>query len=882
MTREDRQLAVPVMTTPNSPASLSRPIGLPIGVWLVLGYALVIVAFAAAIAVSLRSTQSATAELAKMQRQFEPLSRSVRDLGEGLAAFDRVVLAYVRADTSENRAAVMAAAKRLTVAANRTVDAGAAEASPAAGHLLQQVADHEAEGFRLLNMQDERRRSIRALEAAFAALDRRIKAAGSGGILIDNSLMARPSLAELASAIEAARSDVSSELTGGGNFAAAPSGGETRLRRAFDAHRAELSVSPGRSWLALQLEDFGQVVEQRRRALRLGMEMEVRQEAFAVGGTALASDFRENVEAPAWHAFSAAAQGAQQAVVRSEQTLRTATYKAILLTLLALLTTAWAVTWPVRRLTASTRLLASGNLATRVMRGGAREIDELSSAFNHLARELTNAELVVKTHQAQLEQRVEERTLQLKHLADHDPLTNLPNRRQLFQRLNEMLNAAGAAGSAGPHIAVLFLDLDNFKAVNDTLGHDFGDRVLMEIGARLRLIAGETAVIARLGGDEFTLLFNYSGDATEVERRAAQLVGGFQRPLVIDRREVSVGASCGVAMYPEHGRDATSLLRAADAALFRAKELGRNRHCIHDPSMLVRASNRFRVEQALRKAIEGGDFVLHYQPQVCLRTQRTIAVEALLRWRRNDNQIIPAGEFIEIVEESGLMLDLNDWILETAAEAVSNWRRGGWPDARVAINVSAQQFVTGNFLADFERLLARHGLPPEAIELELTETMLQTGAVTVEVLQGLRTMRVDTALDDFGTGFSSLTSIERLPLSRVKLDRSVIAALDSSPRSAAIAHSIIRLCRSLGLQVTIEGVERLAQLDFLAACGEVSVQGFLIARPTVESAIVGLVHDTHDHLVSLLDAAEHDRAATVEKDLTESVRMMRPQRRTTG
>ena len=361
-----------------------------------------------------------------------------------------------------------------------------------------------------------------------------------------------------------------------------------------------------------------------------------------------------------------------------------------------------------------------------------------------------------------------------------------------------------------------------------------------------------TGFIARLGGDEFTLVFPYSGDATEVERRAEHLVGGFQRPLLIDRREVSVGVSCGVAMFPEHGRDATSLLRAADVALFRAKELGRNRLCVHDPSMLVRASNRFRVEQALRKAIEGGDFVLHYQPQVCLGRQRTTAVEALLRWRRSDNQIVAAGEFIEIAEQSGLMLDLNDWILETAAEAVSQWRRGGWPDARVAINVSAQQFVTGNFLVDIERLLARHGLPPDAIELELTETMLQTGAVTVEALHGLRMLNVDTALDDFGTGFSSLTSIEQLPLSRVKLDRSVIAEVDSNPRSAAIVHSIIGLCRNLGLQVTIEGVERPAQLDFLAACGDVSVQGFLIARPAEESAIIGLVRDTRGHLDSLL------------------------------
>ncbi len=340
--------------------------------------------------------------------------------------------------------------------------------------------------------------------------------------------------------------------------------------------------------------------------------------------------------------------------------------------------------------------------------------------------------------------------------------------------------------------------------------------------------------------------------------------------------------SCGVAVFPEHGRDATSLLRAADAALFRAKELGRNRLCVHDPSMLVRASNRFRVEQALRKAIEGGDFVLHYQPQVCLGRHRTTAVEALLRWRRSDSQIVPAGQFIEIAEQSGLMLDLNDWILETAAEAVSNWRRNGWPDARVAINVSAQQFVTGNFLVEIEHLLSRHGLPPEAIELELTETMLQTGAVTVEVLQGLRRLNVDTALDDFGTGFSSLTSIEQLPLRRVKLDRSVIAALDSSPRSAAIVHSIIRLCRNLGLQVTIEGVERPAQLDFLAACGDVSVQGYLIAKPAEESAIVEVVRNMRGHLDSLLDAAERDRTATVEDDLTSSVRMLRRQRRSAG
>jgi diguanylate cyclase (GGDEF)-like protein len=745
--------------------------------------------------------------------------------------------------------------------------------------LLQRIADHAAEGLRLLDLQDERRRAIAGLEQAHAALDRRIKGAGGAGVVVGNSLMARPSMAEMARALEAARNDVSSELTRGGNHAAGPGGGEARLRRTIEAHRAEFSVSPGRHWLAMVLDDFGQAVKLRRRALQLGSDIEARQAAFIANGDALAAHIRENVEAPAWREFTAAVAGARRAVGESEQKIKDATYKAILLTLLPLLAIAWAITWPVRRLTAGTRRLASGDLATRVARGGASEIDELAHAFNHMATELADAERAVKTYQAQLEQRVEERTMQLRHLAEHDPLTSLPNRRQLFQRLNEMLGVADPSDPAKSYIAVLFLDLDNFKTVNDTLGHDFGDRVLMEIGERLRLIAGDGGFIARLGGDEFTLVFPYSGDPAEVQQRAERLVGGFQRPLLIDRREVSVGVSCGVATYPEHGRDATSLLRAADVALFRAKELGRNRLCVHDPAMLVQASNRFRVEQALRKAIDGGDFVLHYQPQVCLGRQRTTAVEALLRWRRSDNQIVSAGEFIEIAEQSGLMLDLNEWILETAAEAVAKWRRGGWPDARVAINVSAQQFVTGNFLLDIERLLARHGLPPDAIELELTETMLQTGAVTVEALHGLRMLNIDTALDDFGTGYSSLTSIEQLPLSRVKLDRSVIAEVDSNPRSAAIVHSMIGLCRNLGLQVTIEGVERHAQLDFLAACGEVSVQGFLVARPADESAIIGLVRDTRGHLDSLLKAAQRQPAATAEDDLTSSVRMLRRRQR---
>ena len=867
------------MHPPDAPKSTpprAWPVGLPIAAWLVLAFAFVIGAFAVATGIALRSTSEATAGLATMQQEFEPLSHSVRDLGDGLAAFDRAVLATLRTAARDDHAAAVAAAEKLAAAATAAAavdwDRGGADVPT----VLAEVAGHLADGLRLLALQGERHRAATQLEQAFAALDRRVRGAGGAGIVVGDNVMARPSLAELAHAVETARLDVTSELAQGVHSTDEPHGGLAPLRSTLAKHQDEFAISPGRNWLQMQLDDLAAAERERGAALRADAELESRQAAFAAQGDRLAAQIREHVEAPAWRQFTAAAAGAQTAVERAQQSIRSATFKAVLFALAALVLLTWTVTWPVRRLTARARELAAGDLATRVKPGGAREIEELAHAFNHMAGELAEAERAVKSYQAHLEHRVEQRTQQLQHLAEHDPLTNLPNRRQLFRRLDEMLSEAESSGPEGWHIAVLFLDLDNFKTVNDTLGHEFGDRVLSSIGERLSELADGQGTIARLGGDEFTLVFGYSGDPVEVLRRAEYLVAGFQRPLQIDRREVSVGASCGVAMYPEHGRDAATLLRAADVALFRAKELGRNRLCVHDPTMLQQASNRFRVEQALRKAIEGGEFMLHYQPVVCLRRQRTTGVEALLRWRRDDDSVVPAGEFIATAEQTGLMLELNEWILETAAEACARWRREGWADARVAVNVSAQQFVAGNFLGELQELLARHSLPPDALELELTETMLQTGAVTVDTLHGLRRLGIDTALDDFGTGYSSLTSLEQLPLSRVKLDRSVTHGVGANnPRSAAIVHSIIALSRNLGLHVTIEGVERPLQLDFLAACGEVSVQGFLVARPAEASAVIGLVREMPERLEALLELAERERAATVDDELSSSVRLLR-------
>jgi diguanylate cyclase (GGDEF)-like protein len=841
----------------------TRGWGLPIGVWLILGFVFIIGAFVTANILAQRSTRLATADVARVQQQFEPLARHARELGAAVGAFDRAVLAYLRSPSSDNGAAIVEAGTRLSNLVNQGSGLAPSGEEVQFNDIAALTAEHQADGFQLVALEERRQSARRSLDAALNELDARVSSSGAKGVSIGNALMARHSLAEVAEAVAHVRKDAVATLSrppGSEGPVATP--GEGRLRSVLASFGQELRVSPGVAWLGLLEEDFKRSVTMRRRISALEAELETKRVAYLAAGDTLTMRIRDEIEAPAWDELTAAAETASRAVDDAQRTITDATFKAILLALLVLAITAWAITWPVRRLTAGARRLAAGDLSTRVRGGGASEVDELAQAFNQMASELDDAERVVRSYQAQLEARVEERTMQLRHLAEHDPLTNLPNRRHLFQRLNEMI-AATAAGRG--QLAVLFLDLDNFKTVNDSLGHEFGDRVLMSIGERLRQVSGEAGFIARLGGDEFTLVFPFSGSVDEIERRAGSLVSLFQRPIVVDRRELTIGVSCGAAAFPEHGRDAASLLRAADAALFRAKELGRNRLCVYDPELLIAASNRFRVEQALRKAIEGGDFVLHFQPQVCLGRLETITVEALLRWRQNGSQIVPASDFIAIAEQSGLMLDLNYWVLEQAAQAVREWRNAGWANARVAINVSAQQFVAGDFIAEIERLLKRFDLPPDSLELELTENMLQTGAITVETLHSLQLLGVATALDDFGTGYSSLTSLERLPLSRVKLDRSVVAEVDWNPRAASIARSIISLCRSLGLQVTVEGVERPSQLDFLVNCGDVSVQGYLVAHPADASEIMETVMRTRTRLAALLEAARLSRSDRVEE-----------------
>jgi diguanylate cyclase (GGDEF)-like protein len=521
----------------------------------------------------------------------------------------------------------------------------------------------------------------------------------------------------------------------------------------------------------------------------------------------------------------------------------------LLVLLLVSVLTVISVVGPVRRMRLATRRLAAGELRVQVARGGVRELDDLAVSFNQMAEELAAAQAVARNYQDQLELKVNLRTRELQHLAEHDALTDLPNRRQLFSRLQTAITEAAAACS---HVGVFFIDLDNFKNINDSMGHVFGDRVLGAVAERLRVTTGHNGFAARLGGDEFTVI--YTGVASEGAVRLAgwDLVRAFQKPLRVDGRDLMISISVGVSLYPQHGSDTDALLRAADAALFRAKALGRSQLTEFSPELLEAASTKFSTEQGLRQALERGEFELVFQPEVSSSNLTTGLLEALLRWRLPDGRRASPAEFLAVAEESGLIMEISDWVLDSAIAAASRWHHGAWPEAKVAINLSSRQLLDSRFVEHVMRLLHMHKLPAHCIEIELTENVLQTGAATIEVLHQLRAQGVAIALDDFGTGYSSLASLEQLPLTRVKLDRTLIASIHTSTRSVAIARAIVGLCHNLGLEVTAEGIECREQLMLLSDMAPISLQGYLIARPVSADQVPAMLASLPNRLESIL------------------------------
>ncbi|MDY6949452.1 MAG: EAL domain-containing protein, partial [Pseudomonadota bacterium] len=524
-----------------------------------------------------------------------------------------------------------------------------------------------------------------------------------------------------------------------------------------------------------------------------------------------------------------------------------------------------SVVLPVRRLIAASAKIAAGEPDARVARGGIKELDSLAVAFNNMAERLARAQTVALDVHHQLEEKVAERTRQLQELAELDPLTGLPNRRHLFSLLNSSIERATQSQR---RVGVLFLDVDNFKNINDSIGHSFGDRVLRGIAQRLQNATQPRGFAARLGGDEFTIICEDAGSIEEIHAVGEQIIRAFQTPIGVDGREVIIGVSVGVSVYPDHEQNAEDLLIAADTALFHTKALGRGRVSMFKPELLEGASNKFRIEQDLRRAIERDEFELFFQPEVGIQDLQTELVEALIRWRTPDGRYVPPGEFLSVAEDSGLIIEISDWVLRTAIRAAAQWHRGPWPQARVAINVSPRQLLDYRFVDRVQELLTEHDLPARCIEVELTETVLQTGPATIEQLHRLRALGVAIALDDFGTGYSSLSSLERLPLTRVKLDRSLIESIDSNARSRSIVRAIIDMCNGLDLQVTAEGIERAEQFERFLDCNKnLSLQGYLLARPAPMDQVFTAMANAAQRAQELVLLAKPNAVGAVIKQL---------------
>jgi len=457
--------------------------------------------------------------------------------------------------------------------------------------------------------------------------------------------------------------------------------------------------------------------------------------------------------------------------------------------------------------------------------------------------------------------RLAERTRQLRELAEHDPLTGLPNRRELFTLLNAAIERSQADGT---QVGVFFVDIDNFKYINDSMGHAFGDRVLVSFAQRLRATSKSVGFAARLGGDEFTVVFDRAQTSDDIRAAGINIVQAFQQPLTVDNRDIIVSVSVGASIYPDHEKDSEALLKAADAALFRAKVMGRSQLSVFTPELLQAAAAKFTTEQGLRRAVERGEFELVFQPEISVETLDTALVEALIRWRMPDGNLASPGQFLAIAEESGLIMEISDWVLQSAIEAAAHWYNGAWPEVRVSINVTPRQLFDAGFVERLRDLLRTHRLPARCIEIELTESVLQTGAPTIDALKRLRAHGVAIALDDFGTGYSSFASLEQLPLTRIKLDRSLIAGIDNSPRSAAVANAIIVMCQGLGLDITAEGIERPKQFAMLLKHRGMYLQGFLLARPTSRDELIPSMAQVSQRAQELMLQSQFDKPNVIE------------------
>jgi diguanylate cyclase (GGDEF)-like protein len=443
----------------------------------------------------------------------------------------------------------------------------------------------------------------------------------------------------------------------------------------------------------------------------------------------------------------------------------------------------------------------------------------------------------IRTLRTRIEHKAAEEKLAF--LAQHDPLTQLPNRLLLRDRFEQAI--AGAQRKQA-RVAMMFLDLDNFKEINDSLGHAVGDHLLVGVVERLRECIRASDTVSREGGDEFVVLLTDVGDFDGAARVALQILSAIERPFEIDGNPLHTTVSIGISFYPADGKDFETLRKNSDVALFHAKDSGRNTYRFFDEDMNREAISRLQTQANLRAALKNDEFRLHYQPQIRLSDDRVVGAEALIRWQRPGGDLVAPGQFIAAAEQSGLIIPMGQWVLNEACRQVVEWRAAGLPELVVSVNLSAVQFRRGNILQAVPMALKRSGLPPEVLELELTESvLLRDTEAALETLRALKRIGVKLAVDDFGTGYSSLSYIKRLAVHKLKIDGSFVRGLGQSVEDAAIVRAIIQLGHTLELEVVAEGVETDAQLTFLRENGCDQVQGYLIGRPVPPEEFVSIL-----------------------------------------
>ena len=413
------------------------------------------------------------------------------------------------------------------------------------------------------------------------------------------------------------------------------------------------------------------------------------------------------------------------------------------------------------------------------------------------------------------------------HFANRDPLTGLPARPLLHDRLEQSIAQADRAGGS---VAVLFVDLDRFKAVNDTFGHGVGDRVLCDASERLTDLAGHSATVARISSDEFVIVLQDIEKADDgAAHFAEKILELMQRPYQVDG-PIYCTASVGIAVHPSDGTTAASLIRNADIAMCRAKQRGRNNFQFFLPEMHRAAARRLQLETALREALPRGEFMVQYQPRVDVKDGSVTGFEALLRWRHPEMGVLAPAEFIPVLEDTDLIVPVGEWVLRTVARQIAQWQAQGLDAYPVSVNLSMRQFQQGDIDKVVARIVEEENIPASLVELELTESaLMEDPERTVVALGNLRRMGVPLAVDDFGTGYSSLAYLKRFPIAALKIDRAFIADVAKNSEDAAIARAMINLGHILGLKVVAEGVETPAQLEFLRAHGCDEMQGFLFS-----------------------------------------------------